>query len=564
MVSHEQFLPTDQREILYGPERPFHNKTILITGTTRGIGKTTAIEFGRLGARVIGNRVTDSARGEIRDRQVVNAVGEFGSTMKTVLADITTVEGRAALVAKAQELGGIDTLVLNAAGGLEPDKPLDYTETVNYVAQQALVTELLPYINEGGNIVFTTSKWARAYGSVEQLPGYGDIARTKYMCQQAFSERIPELADRNIRLLVVSADLTKDTGAYAWLMRTAKEYVARLRFHMARDFLEPEEVAETISTAVLNRDLSSGSVVEVGSMFMFPPVPEKEREEVNWSREDVERILDMYGSSVIFVDDFQLGEKGIGYATHTPENANDNPSLGEFENVVVSEDRRAVSATIQVGERHVAGHFKPEKNFSVMPGHRLLKIALDASVQLGLAEVGVPVIREVVDIEFLQGVLPDEVLTVESRLIDRTTDGFSVACAIYASGVPIARFGQLRFGMEEVVDPDHMADNERLESAAQVLGLVYAASADSTRVPLLRRVKKIQFLRPIPVGSRVDKTLMITGQNDSKFSGDVIDRIDGKRVTMIEGVGVDLGPNFEIVARAIRMAARLRRSVPRK
>lgn len=559
MTMHEQGSRFD-REVIYGPERPFEGKTALITGTTRGIGKAAAIEFGRMGANIIGNRVSDTVRGASRDRQVIESVNDFGVNMDTVLADITTVEGREALVAQVKEAGGIDFLVLNAAGGLEQDKPADYAETINIEAQHELLTALLPYIHPGGTVVYTTSKWARAYGSVEQPPGYPPVARTKYESEIQFQERILELAEHGIRLVVVSADLTKDTAAYSMLRLTARDYVERLRFHMDRDFPEPEEVAEGISIAVANRSLPSGAVVEVGSMFMFPPSQEKMYQEVNWGRDDVERILDMYGPPVIFVDDFQSGEtKNTGIATYTPESANNNPSLDEFSSLVVSEDGTRVTATIRTNERHVAEHFKPEKNLSIMPGHRFLKIALDTAAQLGSSYNGVPVAREVTDIEFLQGVFADEELTVESALIDKGPNGFSAECTISVHGVPVARFGGLHYGIEESIDPNQMAVNERLESAAQALGLVYAVSADASKTPLFRRVKRMQVVGPIPVGSRVDKALIITDQNDTRFSGDVIDRIDGKPVTVVEGATVDLGPAFPVVARVMR-AARSRRS----
>lgn len=549
------------REVIYGPERPFEGKTALITGTTRGIGKAAAIEFGRMGAKIIGNRVSDTVRGANRDRQVIESVNDFGVSMDTVLADITTSEGREALVAMAREAGGIDFLVLNAAGGLEQDKPSDYAETINIVAQHELATALLPYMRPGGVIAYTTSKWARAYGSVEQPPGYPPIARTKYESEIQFQERVPEFAEHGVRLVVVSADLTKDTAAYNMLRLTSRDYIEKLRFHMDRDFPEPDEVAEGISIAVANPSLPSGAVVEVGNMFMFPQSQEKVYQEVNWGRDDVERILDMYDPSVIFVDDFQSGDtKNTGIATYTPENANNNPSLDEFSSLVVSEDGTKVTATIRTNERHVAGHFKPEKNLSIMPGHRFLKIALDTAAQFGSNYNGVPVAREATDIEFLQGVFADEELTVESALIDKGPNGFSAECTIYVNRVPVARFGGLHYGIEDSIDPNQMAVNERLESAAQALGLVYAVSADASKTPLFRRVKRMRVVGQIPVGSRVDKALIITDSQDSRFSGDIIDRIDGESVTVVEGVTIDLGPAFPVVARGMRMAARSRRS----
>ena len=88
----------------------FEDKKVLITGSSRGIGKATAAAFMKAGARVAINGRTrksvEAAMGNLGDSgQLVPAVGDVG-----------TVKGCETIVGTAVDrLGGLDILV-NAAG----------------------------------------------------------------------------------------------------------------------------------------------------------------------------------------------------------------------------------------------------------------------------------------------------------------------------------------------------------------------------------------------------------------------------------------------------------------
>lgn len=88
----------------------FEGKTVLITGSSRGIGKATAREFLHAGARVaINGRTGDS---------VARAIEDLGARDRLVAApgDVATAAGCEEVVGAAIEsLGGLDVLV-NSAG----------------------------------------------------------------------------------------------------------------------------------------------------------------------------------------------------------------------------------------------------------------------------------------------------------------------------------------------------------------------------------------------------------------------------------------------------------------
>ncbi len=90
----------------------FQDKSILITGASRGIGKAAAREFLDLGARVAVNGRTEQS--------VAVAMAELGGGERLVSApgDIGTVAGCESVVSTAiAGLGGLDVLVNNAGVG---------------------------------------------------------------------------------------------------------------------------------------------------------------------------------------------------------------------------------------------------------------------------------------------------------------------------------------------------------------------------------------------------------------------------------------------------------------
>ncbi len=87
----------------------FKDQAVLITGSTRGIGRATAQAFLDLGARVAINGRTENS--------VATAIAQLGSADRLIAAagSVSTAESCEAVVAKAIDgLGGLDVLVNNA------------------------------------------------------------------------------------------------------------------------------------------------------------------------------------------------------------------------------------------------------------------------------------------------------------------------------------------------------------------------------------------------------------------------------------------------------------------
>jgi len=89
----------------------FKDKTALITGSSRGIGRATAIAFAEEGANVVVNYV----KNETAANEVVTEIKKLGVDAIAVQADVANeVDVQRMVEGVAKHFGGIDVLVNNA------------------------------------------------------------------------------------------------------------------------------------------------------------------------------------------------------------------------------------------------------------------------------------------------------------------------------------------------------------------------------------------------------------------------------------------------------------------
>ena len=99
---------------------PLEGKNVLVTGSSRGFGKATALKFAGLGANVAVNYSNPESRNEAQE--VVNAVRDLGVKSFLVQADVSNAKSVDSMVDMVvSEFGGIDILVNNA--GVFPRNP---------------------------------------------------------------------------------------------------------------------------------------------------------------------------------------------------------------------------------------------------------------------------------------------------------------------------------------------------------------------------------------------------------------------------------------------------------
>ncbi|MGA8616090.1 MAG: SDR family oxidoreductase [Xanthobacteraceae bacterium] len=179
------------------------NKTALVTGASRGMGRATALALAAAGAHVIVHygRNADGAKA------VVDQIRAAGGRADAVSADLAAADGAHLLAAQVRNLAGsrLDILVANAgisnATTFETVtvKDFDSLFAVNVRAPFFLVQQLLPIMGDGGSIVFLSSLGARA--AVGTLAAY---ASTKGAINTLVKYFAAALGPRGIRVNAVA------------------------------------------------------------------------------------------------------------------------------------------------------------------------------------------------------------------------------------------------------------------------------------------------------------------------------------------------------------------------
>ncbi|MFB7510282.1 SDR family NAD(P)-dependent oxidoreductase [Streptomyces broussonetiae] len=149
----------------------------IITGASKGLGRALAEALAARGWDLVLD-----ARGAQALEEAAETVAGPGTRVEALPGDVTDAGHRAALVAAARGLGGVDLLVSNASAlGAEPLVPLAELPPeglrraleVNVVAALGLVREALPLLREspaGSVVAVSSDAAAEAYGT---WGGYG-------------------------------------------------------------------------------------------------------------------------------------------------------------------------------------------------------------------------------------------------------------------------------------------------------------------------------------------------------------------------------------------------------
>ena len=236
------------------------NKGIIVTGSSRGVGASTAQLLAERGAGVVINYRQKAPRAN----KVVKQIEEAGGQAVAVGGDITTDEGRQAMIQAAQEsFGGLNVLVLNASGGMESDLGEDYAMRLNRDAQVAMLEAAVDVMEPGGQVVYVTSHQAHFIDDVATMPEYEPVAKSKRAGEVALRERIPMLKEKGIGFVVVTADMIEGTITATLLNRMNPDAIESRR-QAAGKLYTVDEFAAEIAALVGRDDLEAGYTEYVG------------------------------------------------------------------------------------------------------------------------------------------------------------------------------------------------------------------------------------------------------------------------------------------------------------
>src|ERR1700681_2281241 len=145
---------------------PLLNKTSLVSGAARGLGRATATALSRAGAHVL----VHYGRSAHEAESLVSEIQAKGGRAEAISADLGIRNGAALLAGQVRSIVGdrLDVLVLNA-GISKAARLADYAVedfdnlfATNVRSPFFLVQQLLPILGDGSNIVVISSIGAHA------------------------------------------------------------------------------------------------------------------------------------------------------------------------------------------------------------------------------------------------------------------------------------------------------------------------------------------------------------------------------------------------------------------
>src|SRR6202045_1149337 len=227
------------------------NKTALVTGASRGIGRATALALAETGAHVLVHYGRSAQEAE----SLVPEIQTKGGSANAISADLGTPNGAALLAKQVRSIVGdrLDVLVLNA-GISKGARIADYTIgdfdnlfATNVRSPFFLVQQLLPVLGEGSNIVVISSLGARMVVGKSGLenPSILAYASTKGALETLVKNWAAILGPRGIRVNAVAPGVI-DTDMSNFTKTEAGRDVA-LGMQALKRIGKPEDVADVVA-----------------------------------------------------------------------------------------------------------------------------------------------------------------------------------------------------------------------------------------------------------------------------------------------------------------------------
>lgn len=160
-------------------------KRALVCASSKGLGRGCAEALAEAGV----NLVMNARGGDVLAAVAADIAGKYGVDVVTVVADVATQEGQAAVLAAVEKAGGVDILV-NNAGGPPPGMWSDWDRDdfikaldANMLAPIAFMKALLPGMmaRGWGRVVNITSQSVKAPIAVLGLSNSARAGLTGYV-----------------------------------------------------------------------------------------------------------------------------------------------------------------------------------------------------------------------------------------------------------------------------------------------------------------------------------------------------------------------------------------------
>jgi 3-oxoacyl-[acyl-carrier protein] reductase len=227
------------------------NKTALVTGASRGIGRATASALAEAGAHILVHYGRSAQEAE----SLVAGIRSKGGRAQAIQADLGTSDGATLLAKEVRSIVGkrLDVLVSNA--GISKTATIkDHTVedfdnlfATNVRSPFFLVQQLLPILGEGSNIIVISSLGARAVVGKPGLdnPSILAYASTKGALETLVKNWAAILGPQGIRVNAVApGGIDTDMSSF---MKTEAGRDVTLGMQALKRIGQPEDVAEVVA-----------------------------------------------------------------------------------------------------------------------------------------------------------------------------------------------------------------------------------------------------------------------------------------------------------------------------
>jgi 3-oxoacyl-[acyl-carrier protein] reductase len=230
------------------------NKTALVTGASRGIGRATAMALAEVGAHVL----VHYGRSEQEAESVVAVIRAKGGRADAISADLAAPDGASVLAKQVRSIVGdrLDVVVLNAgiskAARIEDYAAEDFDNlfATNVRGPFFVVQQLVPILGEGSNIVVISSAVAR---TVVGKPGLENPSMLAYASTKGALETLVKnwaaiLGSRGIRVNAVAPGVI-DTEMSNFTKTEAGREIT-LGMQALKRIGKPEDIADVVAFMV--------------------------------------------------------------------------------------------------------------------------------------------------------------------------------------------------------------------------------------------------------------------------------------------------------------------------
>jgi NAD(P)-dependent dehydrogenase (short-subunit alcohol dehydrogenase family) len=227
------------------------NKTALVTGASRGIGRATAAALAEAGAHVLVHYGRSAKEAE----SLVSEIQTKGGRANAISADLGIPDGAALLAKHVRSIVGdrLDVLVLNAgisqAARIADYKVEDFDKlfATNVRSPFFLVQQLLPILGEGSNVTVISSAAARMVVGKPDLenPSILAYASTKGAIETLVKHWAAILGPRGIRVNAIAPGVI-DTDMSNFTKTEAGREVT-LAMQALKRIGKPEDVADVVA-----------------------------------------------------------------------------------------------------------------------------------------------------------------------------------------------------------------------------------------------------------------------------------------------------------------------------